>query len=186
MNYRKATLAITVLAAGMGLLVWQMHKQQKLERPVTARSDYRMQDFLLQAFGEDGDPAFSLKSPLLERSIDGKSVEILKPVFEFPDSGGGEWHARAKTAWVSERAREVQLRDDVRITGPVSKQGLHTEIRVDRISVFPKEKRMASDRRVTIRHGTSILEGTGLDADMDQRRVRLLSEVNARYVPSSP
>lgn len=186
MNYRKATLAITVLAAGMGLLVWQMQKQQKHETPAAARSDYRMQDFFLQAFGEDGDSAFSLKSPLLERSIDGKSVEIVKPLFEFPDNRGGQWHARAETAWVSERAREVQLRDDVRITGPVSAQGLQTEIRINRISVFPKEKRMASDRRVTIRHGTSILEGTGLDADMDQRRFRLLSEVNARYVPPPP
>lgn len=186
MNYRKATLGIAVLTGAMALLVWNMHKQETREKSVSARSDYRMQDFLLQAFGEDGKPAFSLRSPLLERNIDGKSVDILKPRFEFPDKDGSNWHAASETAWVSDRAREVQLRRNVLITGPVSARGLQTEIRIEQISIFPKEKRMASDRRVTIQHGTSILEGTGLEADMNERRIRLLAEVKARYVPTAP
>lgn len=184
MNYRKTTIGIAVLAGALAVLVWNMHKQQVRGKAVSARTDYRMQDFLLQAFGEDGELAFSLKSPLLERNTDGKSVDIEKPAFEFPDRDGNSWHAVSDTAWVSDRAREVQLRDNVLITGPASPLGLQTEIRIDRISIFPKEKRMASDQRVTIRHGTSILTGTGLDADMDERRVRLLAEVKARYVPT--
>ena len=186
MNYRKAALGIAVLTGAMAVLVWNMHKQEAREKSVSARSDYRMQDFLLQAFGEDGKPAFSLRSPLLERNIDGKSVDIQKPKFKFPDKDGSNWHASSETAWVSDRAREVQLRSNVLITAPVSANGLNTEIRIDQISIFPKEKRMASDRRVTIRHGTSILEGTGLEADMGERRIRLLAKVKARYVPISP
>lgn len=186
MNYRKATLGIAILTGALALLVWDMHKQQARVKSVSAQSDYRMLDFLLQAFGEDGKPAFSLRSPLLERNVDGKSVDIQKPLFEFPDKDGKSWHAASETAWVSNRAREVQLRKNVLITGPVSAQGLITEIRIDQISIFPNEKRMASDQRVTIRHGTSILEGTGLEADMAERRVRLLAEVKARYVPTPP
>ena len=186
MNYRKASAGIAILTAALALVVWSMHKQQVRVKTVTAQSDYRMQDFLLQAFGEDGKLAFSLQSPLLERNSDGKSVDIEKPVFAFPDKDGENWHAVSDAAWVSDRAREVQLRKNVLITGPASPLGLETEIRIDQISIFPKEKRMASDRRVTIRHGTSILTGTGLDADKDARRVRLLAEVKARYVPSPP
>lgn len=185
MNYRKATVGIAMLTAALALVVWNMHRQQVRIRTVAVQSDYRMQDFLLQAFGEDGKLAFSLQSPLLERNADGKSVDIEKPVFEFPDKHGENWHAVSDAAWVSDRAREVQLRDNVLITGPASPLGLKTEIGIERISIFPKEKRMASDRRVTIRHGTSILAGTGLEADMDERRIRLLAEVKARYVPSA-
>lgn len=186
MNYRKATIGIAILTGALALVVWNMQKQQGRIKIDTARSDYRMQDFLLQAFGEDGRLAFSLRSPLLERNVDGKSVDIQKPVFEFPDKDNQNWTALSDTAWVSDRAREVQLRNNVLINGPISPLGLKTEISINQISIFPKEKRMASDQRVTIRHGTSILEGTGLDADMNERRVRLLAEVKARYVPTPP
>jgi lipopolysaccharide export system protein LptC len=36
---------------------------------------------------------------------------------------------------------------------------------------------------VTVSHGHSILSGVGLEADMKQRRVQLLSKVTARYAP---
>jgi lipopolysaccharide export system protein LptC len=186
MNYRKATVGIAILTGAMAIVVWTMQKQQDRVKSVSVQSDYRMQDFLLQAFSENGKLAFSLRSPLLERNVDGKSVDIQKPVFEFPDKDNQNWTAVSDTAWVSDRAREVQLRNNVLITGPISPLGLKTEIRIDRISIFPKEKRMASDQRVTILHGTSILEGTGLDAKMDERRIRLLAKVKARYVPTPP
>jgi lipopolysaccharide export system protein LptC len=186
MNYRKATLGIAILTGALAVVVWDMRKQQSQVKTVAIRSDYRMQDFQIQAFSENGNLAFSLRAPLLERNIDGKSVDIQKPVFEFPDKDEQSWTAVSDNAWVSDRAHEVQLRNNVLISGPTSPLGLKTEITIDQISIFPKEKRMASDRRVTIRHGTTILEGTGLDADMDERRVRLLAEVKARYVPTPP
>ena len=138
MNYRKASLGIAVLTAVLAVVVWDMHKQQERVKTISVRSDYRLQDFVLQAFGEDGTTAFSLRSPLLERNDDGKSVDIQKPVFEFPDKDGKSWHAVSETAWVSDRAREVQLRDNVLITSPISALGLETEIRIDQISIFLK------------------------------------------------
>ena len=70
MNYRKATLAMSVAVAVLAMVVWDMRGERDREAEKTARSDYRLQDFSMQAFDEDGKTAFSLESPLLERDPD--------------------------------------------------------------------------------------------------------------------
>jgi lipopolysaccharide export system protein LptC len=138
----------------------------------------------MHAFNEDGKTAFSLKSPLLERDPDGKSLTIQKPVFVFPgEETSQNWGAVADSAWVSDRAREIRLQQNVLISGPVSPKGLKTEFSAAELSVFPKENRLRSTGLVTVSHGRSILSGVGLEADMKQRRVQLLSKVTARYAP---
>ncbi|WP_297800735.1 LPS export ABC transporter periplasmic protein LptC [Arenimonas sp. GDDSR-1] len=184
MNYRKATLAMSIAVAALAMVVWDMRGDRDQQAEKTARSDYRLQDFSMHAFNEDGRTAFSLRSPLLERDPDGKSLTIAQPVFVFPgDEAGQNWGAVADSAWVSDRAREIRLQDNVRVTGPVSPKGLKTEFSAAELSVFPKENRLHSNGVVTVNHGRSILSGTGLEADMKQRRVRLLAKVTARYAP---
>lgn len=183
MNYRRATLALGLLVAGLAIVVWDLRKAS--DKPVTAsaRSDYRLQDFKMYAFDVDGNPAFSLTAPLLERDTDGKSLTIRKPVFVFPGADDKPWQAVSESAWVSDKARELQLREKVLITGPVSPRGLRTEFSTEALSIFPKAHRIHSDGWVTVQHGTSILKGYGLEADMKQRRVQLLSKVEAHYAP---
>lgn len=183
MNYRKATLALSVAVTALAMVVWDMRAERDQQAEKTARSDYRLQEFSMQAFNEEGRTAFSLKSPLLERNPDGKSLTIRQPVFVFPGASGQNWGAVADSAWVAERAREIRLQHNVRVTGPVSPKGLQTEFAADMLNVFPKENRLRSDGQVTIHHGRSILSGVGLDADMKQRRVQLLAKVTARYAP---
>jgi lipopolysaccharide export system protein LptC len=183
-NYRKATLAMSVAVAVLAMVVWDMRGERDQQAEKTARSDYRLQDFSMHAFNEDGKTAFSLKSPLLERDPDGKSLTIQKPVFVFPgEEAGRNWGAVADSAWVSDRAREIRLQQNVLITGPVSPKGLKTEFSANELSIFPKENRLRSAGQVTVNHGRSILSGVGLEADMKQRRVQLLSKVTARYAP---
>jgi lipopolysaccharide export system protein LptC len=184
MNYRKATLAMSVAVAVLAMVVWDMRGERDQQAEKSARSDYRLQDFSMQAFNEDGKTAFSLKSPLLERDPDGKSLTIQQPVFVFPgEETDQHWAAAADSAWVSDRAREIRLQQNVLISGPVSPKGLKTEFSAAELSIFPKENRLHSSGRVTVTHGQSILRGVGLEADMKQRRVQLLSKVTARYAP---
>ena len=117
MNYRKATLAMSVAVAVLAMVVWDMRGERDQQAEKTARSDYRLQDFSMQAFNEDGKTAFSLKSPLLERDPDGKSLTIQKPEFVFPgEEADRNWGAVAASAWVSDRAREIRLQQKVLIT----------------------------------------------------------------------
>ncbi len=183
MNYRRATLGLALIVVALGIVVWDMRKTRDKPVSVSARSDYRLKDFRMQAFNDEGGISFSLQSPLLERDPEGKTLKIQTPIFEFPGEQGQVWQARAGNAWVSDRGQEVRLRKQVQIIGPVSKRGLRTEFVSEQLSVFPKQHRISSPEWVTVHHGRSILKGKGLEADMKQRRVKLLAEVQARYVP---
>jgi lipopolysaccharide export system protein LptC len=185
MNYRRATLGLSLLVASLGLVVWNMRPEKTQKTTQALKSDYRLIDFTMLAFNEDGKEAFSLSAPLLERDPEGKSLSINKPVFTFPDGNSQIWTANAESAWVSDKAREVQLREHVTIIGPKSPKGLRTEFRSELLSVFPKENRIHSDKLVTITHGTSILKGLGLEAQMKTRRVQLLAKVQAHYAPKN-
>ena len=68
--------------------------------------------------------------------------------------------------------------------GPISPQGLQTVFRTEKLTVNPKQNRIHTDEWVTITHGTSILKGLGLEADLKQHRVQLLAKVNAQYAPN--
>ena len=183
MNYRKATLGLSLLVGVLGIVVWNMRPEKTQTQAGSSRSDYRLIDFTMMAFNEDGQESFSLSSPLLERDPLGKSLAISKPAFAFPNDTGEVWRATSESAWVSDKAREIELRQQVRIIGPVSPQGLQTVFSTEKLTVYPKQNRIHGDDWVTISHGTSILKGLGLEADLKQHRVQLLTKVQAHYAP---
>ena len=183
MNYRKATLGLSLLVGVLGIVVWNMRPEKTQKQADSSRSDYRLVDFTMMAFNEDGQESFSLSSPLLERDPLGKSLAISKPAFAFPNDTGEVWRATSESAWVSDKAREIELRQQVRIIGPVSPQGLQTVFSTEKLTVYPKQNRIHGDDWVTISHGTSILKGLGLEADLKQHRVQLLTKVQAHYAP---
>ena len=97
--------------------------------------------------------------------------------------GGGRWQARSDSAWVSPKAEEVRLLDQVEMQGPPGPSGLRTRFATDRLFVFPDEQRARTDDRVTITQGESILGGSGLRVDMQAKRFQLLNDVKGRYAP---
>jgi lipopolysaccharide export system protein LptC len=184
MNYRKASMGLAILVAALGLTVWNMRPEKSQQFNPVLHSDYRLHDFQMIAFNTQGQKMLSLSSPLLERDPEGKSLTIRQPVFTFPGAGNDIWFAYAESAWVSDKAREIQLRQQVKMIGPTSPKGLHTEFHADKLSVYPKENRLHSDAWVTISHGKTILKGLGLEANLQQHRVQLLAKVQAHYAPN--
>lgn len=186
MNYRKATIGLSLLVAALSIIVWNIRPEDKLPTIQSDKSDYRLLNFQMTAFNEQGNESFSLTAPLLERDPAGKTISITKPEFIFPGEGKEQWHATADSAWVSEKAREVQLRQNVTIHSPASPAGVQAILRTKQLTIFPKEDRIQTNEWVTINHGSSILKGLGLEANIKQHRVQLLSKVQAHYAAQTP
>lgn len=186
MNYRKATIGLSLLVATLSIIVWNIRPEEKTRSSESDKSDYRLLDFQMTAFNEQGQESFSLAAPLLERDPNGKTITITQPKFTFPGEGQEIWHAQSDSAWVSEKAREVQLRDHVSIQSPASAAGVQAIFSTKQLTVYPKENRIHTNQWVTIHHGSSILKGLGLEANIKQHRVQLLSKVQAHYAPQTP
>ena len=177
---------LAVAAVGIGIAVWQLNSKGPPPPERLARSDYILRDFELTSLDAAGRESFSVTAPYLERDPGGKSLSIRLPKFSFPDKQQGRWLATSDKAWVAEKGVEVRLIDQVRFTGPAAPSGERTHFSTEHLQVFPKQDLALSEDPVTVTRSDSILQGTGLRADMKAHRVQLLANVKGRYAPRRP
>ena len=187
MNWRlPLTLALLAAAIVSGWSVWK-------HRPATVgaggdmqRSDYLLHDFEVVVLDRQGNESFTLRAPFLERQPGDRTMSLRTPVFLIPPKRGSDaapWEVRADTGWVSAEGDELRLRGDVvaKTTGSASRP---VKMTTEQLNVFPDDKRATSPVAVTVTQPGSILRGSGMEALLDSRRVRLTSNVRVRYVPS--
>jgi lipopolysaccharide export system protein LptC len=178
--------ALAGAAALIGLALWQLRARVPAPSTAGARSDYVLHDFDLVSLDAEGHESFSVAAPYLERDPGGRSLSLRKPEFSFPDRQEGRWLATSEKAWVAEKGLEIRLIEQVRFTGPASPRGERTRLATEHLQVFPKRDLALSQDPVTITRADSILQGTGLHADMKAHRIQLLSQVKGRYAPRRP
>jgi len=185
MKRRYIALGLLALAASAGLALWQLQPSPRIRPTEPVRSDYTLVNFELTSLDDAGKESFSVQAPRMERDPRGKSLTIQLPEFSFPDKDGGRWQASSHTAWVAPKGVEVRLIDQVEMVGPPTPAGDRARFKTAHLQVFPKAKQARSDDPVTITRADSILNGTGLRADMQTHHIQLLAEVKGRYVPRS-
>lgn len=173
-------------AAVLGLAFWQLRARAPLPPAAATRSDYILHDFDLTSLDAEGRESFSVSAPYLERDPGGRSLSMRKPRFSFPDREQGRWLATSERAWIAEKGVEVRLIEQVRFTGPPTPLGERTRFATERLQVFPKQDLALSEDPVTVTRADSILQGTGLRADMKSKRIQLLANVKGRYAPRRP
>jgi len=180
-------LALLALAGLSTVAVWKLQPPRKPHVPAPARSDYTLENFELVTLNAQGQEAFTVVAPKLERDPEGKSLTLTLPKFSFPDkSGNGRWLATSDSAWVGPKADEVRLIAQVDLLGPASDKGDRTHFQTESLQVFPHQNRAQSEDAVTVTRADSILHATGLRADMKSHQIHLLADVKGRYVPRQP
>jgi len=183
---RKRTLlaaSLLAIAVVAGLAVWEMRPKPEAGSSSARRSDYILENFELTSLDSEGKESFSVKAPRLVRDPGGKSLTITLPQFSFPDKKEGRWLVSSGSAWVAEKGAEVRLIDKVEMVGPPSPLGDRTRFSTAHLQIFPNENLALSDDPVTISRADSILQGTGLRADMQSHHIQLLANVKGRYAP---
>lgn len=147
------------------------------------RSDYTLDNYRLVVLNKLGKVSFISTGPYLARNPYDETLALNHPDFSFPDKGGqGDWIAHSESGWVSAKGDEVRLARAVVLDGPVIAGKQQTHMHTDRLTIFPKLQTAHSDLLVTITRGASILLGTGMNADMKNNRLELLSKVSLHDV----
>lgn len=186
MNARALALFGLVLAATItSVAVWRLRPAPPPRSEPAPRSDYLLREFELVMLGDDGSESLTVSGPYLERAPDGQSIELTEPRFSFPDTREGRWEAQSRRAWVSAKADEVRLLDDVEFLGPSEVSGQRIRFSTARLDIFPEQNVARNETAVTVTQGDSILRGTALRADMAAQRYQL-ARTQARYAPKSP
>jgi len=189
MNWRAiGTFGLLLGALLSGWLMWQQRDRGTTGGPIGKRPDYVLHDFQATVLDKDGRESFTLNAPRLDRDPDARTMEIATPQFHIPpraSSQASAWQITSKTGWVSEKGEEVRLRGEV-LAHSTNADGKPIKIATDELNVFPDARRATSPAQVTLTQPGLILNGHGLDADLDAKRITLQNDVKARYERASP
>lgn len=177
-------LVLLVAAAFSGWSLWKNRVLGEDARPDSGRSGYVLHDFELTALDKSGKESFTLRAPKLQETPGAKTMDLTTPLFLLPDKQGKYWEVRARTGWVSENRDEIRLRGAVDTRSPPG-DPRPVSMKTDEMNVFPDANRATSASVVTITQPGSILRGRGLEADLADKRYKLLSQVRSQYVRSN-
>lgn len=189
MNWRPILIAILALGAFLsGWALWSQRDRDKDNRTAPKRPDYVLHDFRLVVLNDQGSKAFTVSAPRLDRDPDTETIDIATPLFEIPPKPGSTatpWEVRSRTGWIDSKGEELRLRGDVHADS-TNASGKPIRIATEQLNVFPDTKRATSATQVTVTHPGLILNGRGLEADLNAKRVSLQNDVKARYERTAP
>jgi len=182
MNVRIALGAVLLIAAlASGWSLWRNRVLPEGEAAEAGRSEYVLRDFELTSLDNSGKEAFTLRAPLLQETPGASTMDLDSPLFLLPDKDGKYWEVRSKTGWVSDDREEVRLRGDVDVRSPEGTTD-PVNMKTQQLNVFPETNRATSPDQVTITQPGLTMRGVGLEADLADKRYKLLSQVRSRYV----
>jgi lipopolysaccharide export system protein LptC len=187
--------ALAIIAALTQWLVW-LRREPPPEPSFSGppRSDYTLSDFRMSAMDEQGRLAFTVVAPRLARHPHLETFVIDAPRFDLrdlpqeadaSDQPGDQWLVRANSAWVRADGRELRLEGAVDAQQQ-AREGMNpARVQSEYLVALLDERRLSSERAVTLSQSGSILRGVGLLADLEHDQFTLQHEVNGRYDPSA-
>ena len=179
-------LVLLIAAAATQLLIWWLKPPPKPNEMVgPPRSSYTLNDFTLDALGEDGAPAFRLVAPYLARRGGDDSLYVNAPIYTIYGADGADWHGTSQYAWVSADNSLVKLIGKVDMRRPAVGAVKAAQVHTADATVWTRDKRMASAAPSVIQQTGSILRGVGMKADMNTHSLELLSDVHATLTPQA-
>lgn len=179
-----AALVLAVFAGLTQWIAWLNRDDYEGDRYVgPPRSDYTLERFALTSFDERGAFAFAVEAPRLARHSWLGSFDVEEPSFRIRDASGQDWSATARRAHVEGDGKTISLTEDVRLDRPRSPARPPVSIRSEELTARVDTSLVTSNAAVTIVQPGSILTGTGLDADLKQKRFSLRHRVTARFEP---
>ena len=183
MTDRRLWLVAALLAlAGIALNVVLWITRQRTNEQTFAgppRSDYTLTDFTLNALDAEGKLSFQTIGPTLARRGDDGSIFVETPDYLLVDGGGHPWNGKSDSAWVDKEGEVMKLLGHVEMHRAADAQTEAIDVVTRDLTTFPKKKTMETAAAATITQPGSILRGTGMRGDLNDKTLELLSDVSS-------
>lgn len=186
---RKLASAMVLIALAAGLaqvLLWWMGpapKQNDFVGP--PRSGYTLSNFRMWSYNPQGQLAFRMHAPQLERREGDDSLYIDSPVFDLASKKPGvpDWHGQSLYGWVDKSGSLIKLQGPVTMHRPPYADTAATDLVTSDVTVWPKENRMVTAAPAQMTQGASRMSGVGMRANLNDNHLELLDNVHATFPP---
>jgi len=181
--------ALLVLAGGF--MLWEFSPEDLLRDPEPVRADFP-QAFVLgsrsRVFDEQGHLRYLLVTDEVNhyqyhanRASDRDYTWVEKPDITLLDPEKPPWYLSAERGRSNLREDSMTLIDQVRLWQE-AERGL-VEMTSPEITLWPERQFAKTDKPVKMRAPGGEQEAVGLEANLDENRIQLLSQVRGTYAP---
>lgn len=186
---RRIPVATVGLALAAGIAQWLLWwlgpapTSPDLEGP--PRSGYVLYDAQVSSYDKNGLPSFRMQAPRIERREGDDSLYADAPTFQLPtnDPQIPEWQGQSEWGWVNKGATLLKLRGAVYMHRAAYDDTPRAEMHTSEVSVWPHDKRMATAAPAHMTQGATRIDGTGMRANLDEKHLELLDDVQATFPP---
>ncbi len=162
-----------------------MPDDQRTVESVLHEPDYYMTQFEATALNLNGKPAHKLYADKMQHYPDDDSATLDKPHLMLFRSEEEFWDIRAETGLVSNGGASLFLQGEVIIMRVNATHSPPLQLYTSDLTVRPDDKIVETAAPVTIKDGRGVTTAVGMWADLNQRQVKLLSNVRGVYEPQS-
>jgi lipopolysaccharide export system protein LptC len=179
---RIALLAIAAGVSGFVMLQNDDPEQEENYAPPSLGLAYFMKGAEMSGTGKDGKILDRLRADRAEQSPDNDHIDLTNIVLSYEPSADVPWDVFADTGKIPPDGKLVELSGNVIILSKDPGKP-ETSIRTTQIDLFPDEKLARTNKKVGIMRDGQKVNGTGMEAHLDTSEVKILSNVNGKFVP---
>ena len=179
-RYWVIVFVLGLLVIGTEALLWLVRDRTNAQTFAgPPRSDYTLSDFTLDALDSEGKRTFQVSGPRLARRGDDGSIFVDAPDYKLVDGAGHPWTGTSESAWVNKEGTIMKLLGHVEMHRAGDDKSEPVDVVTSDLTTWPKDKKMETAAAATITQPGSILRGTGLRGDLNDKTLELLSDVSS-------
>lgn len=189
MNIIKQSLWVLLtflLLIGSGWYYSHMKPMIKLDNETLSTTvDTTVTQLSVKQFNETGGLANLLVTPLMEHIPKG-NIHLLKtPRIVIGQIDQPAWEIHSLKAKSFEGGQRITFIDKVEVHQNAGKTNQESTLKTEEVTYYPKEKRATTDLFVTFEQPGNLVESTGMNAYLDEKRVELLHGAKGSYAPTN-
>jgi lipopolysaccharide export system protein LptC len=184
-RYWAIVFVLGLLVVGTEALLWLVRERTNAQTFAgPPRSDYTLSGFTLDALDAEGKRTFQVSGPRLARRGDDGSIFVDAPDYQLIDGAGHPWTGKSDSAWIDKDGTIMKLLGHVEMhragdSGAGESRTEPVDVVTSDLTTWPKQKKMETAAAATITQPGSILRGTGLRGDLNDKSLELLSDVSS-------
>lgn len=187
MNLAKQTiwLLLALLSlAGSGWYFTHFKNPIQLDNDTLATTvDTTMTHLTVKQFNENGVLINLLTTPLMQH-IPKDDVHLLTtPHILITQDDKPAWEIDSKKAISFEGGTRITFTEKVVVHQNPSDKSQESTLKTEEVTYYPKEKKATTDLFVTFEQPGNIIQSTGMNAYLDEKRVELLHQAKGKYEP---
>ncbi len=181
----RTVISVLLLAAGAALsslLGIFRDDDAPAEQPPELQLAYYLDTAELTGTAADGTILYTVRTRSARQNSDSDSIELADILMDYGAPGGLPWQVRADRGHIPAGARVIELQGNVvAVSGAEAPQ--QAIINTESLAIEPATMQASTEKYVRLTFNDRHLNATGLQADFAANNLKLLSNVNGKFIP---